>query len=74
MRRQEILGEDDELRAEHGGEHAARQHPGHDLRTVRIARRIGRGEAVGLVRRRVEPAAERADEQHPEIAVHHCRV
>lgn len=56
--RQEILGGDDELRADHRGKHAAGQHPGHDLGPVRLARRVGGGETVGLVRGRVEPAEE----------------
>ena len=74
MRRQQILGEDDQLRPDHRGEHAAGQDPGHDFRPERFAGGIGGGEAVGIVRGGIEPAAERADQQQPELAVHHRRI
>ena len=74
MRRQQILGEDDELWPNHRGEDTAGQHPGHDLRPVGVARGIGGGKAIRLMRGCIEPAAKRAEQQQPEISVHHGRV
>ncbi len=74
VRREHILCEDDELRPDHRGEHATGKHPGHDLGPERLARGVGGGEAVGIMRGGVEPAAEGADEQQPELAVHHRRI
>ena len=74
IRRPGVLGEDDELRADHGGEDAAGKHPGDGLGPKLRARRIGGGEAIGLMRRRVEAAAQRADQQQPERSVQHRRA
>ena len=66
MRRQQVLGEDDELRPDHRGENAAGQHPGHDLRADRLRSRCRRRRSGRTVRGGVEPAAERAEQQQPE--------
>ncbi len=70
--RQDILGQDDELRAEHAREHAARQHPRDRPRLERIACGIGGGEAVRLVRRGVEPAERGAETEQREGAEDHA--
>ena len=61
IRRPQILGDDHELRTDDAGHHAARQHPGDRLRPEGVARGVGGGEAIGLMRGRIEAAAERAD-------------
>ena len=53
------------------GEDAADQHPGNRLRPERVARGVGGGEAVGLMRGRIEAAAERAEAEQHERAVQH---
>ena len=74
MRRQQVLGEDDELRPDHRGKDAAGQNPGDDLRPVGFARGIGGGKAIGLVRGGIKPAAEGAGQQQPEHSLHHRGV
>ena len=66
-----ILGEDDELRPDHCGKHAAGQHPGHRLGAKLHARGVGRRKPIGLVRRRVEAGAEGAEKQQRERSPQH---
>ena len=66
-----VLGEDHELRADHAGEDAAGQHLGDRLRLVGIARRVGGGEAIGLMRGGIEAAAERAERSSAETSPEH---
>ena len=73
MRRQQVLREDDDLRTDDGGKDAAGEHPGHHFRPVGFARGVGGGEAIGHVRGGVETAAEGAEDQQPEVALH-CRA
>jgi hypothetical protein len=74
MRRQHVLGEDDELRPDQRSEYAAGQNPRHGLGPERIARGVSSGEAVRLMRGGIEPAAEGAEQQDPERAAHHRRI
>ena len=69
-----ILGEDDELRPDHRGKHTAGQHPGHRLGAKLNARGVGCRKPVGLVRRRVETAAESAEKQQRERTPQHRRA
>src|SRR5581483_1547326 len=71
IRLPQILGEDDELRTEKRGEHAANEHPGDGLRAKTLARGIRGSKAVGLMRSRIQSAAQRPEQQQRERGLQH---